>query len=265
MSEIDCGEKKCFGWLLSPVVFVAALFALLVAWALTEPACLIKCFDAGGRSPFELATLPFFAAIIPLVWWKCPFEGSLARKRILSSMVTIVVIMAILKQLDLHNAILGYFYPEYIGADGSLVPGKLVRPNGKPLGGTPFKMRVITNCAVPFGMKAMIVAYFGLFFGLFAAGFAYLFPTWLKGVFTLNPSAWAFGCFGASGVVVQISDRLPSWIRSSCPTLMRDVEGEATSARSLCTALEEGGEMMIAIFALMTIYLSYRALSKRVK
>jgi len=30
-----------------------------------------------------------------------------------------------------------------------------------------------------------------------------------------------------------------------------------TAAQSLCTALEEGGEMMIAIFALLAIYQSW--------
>ena len=100
------------GWLVAPAVFAVSLLCLVTAWAVMEPGCLVGCFDNNGRSPFELATLPFFAAIIPLVWWKCPFDGSAARKRLLSLMVTIVVLMAIVKQLDLHNAVLNCFYPD---------------------------------------------------------------------------------------------------------------------------------------------------------
>lgn len=244
------------GWLVAPVVFALSLICLMTAWAIMEPGCLVGSFDNNGRSPFELATLPFFAAVIPLVWWKCPFEGSAARRRVLSLMVTVVAAMAIIKQLDLHNAVLSCLYPDYVGSDGSLVSGKLVRPNGKPLNGTPFKMRVITNGEVPFGMKALIVGYFTLFFGLFAAGFAYLAQFWFDGVLKLKPSAWAWGCFGASGVVVQISDRLPSWL-GHAHGLSKSADG-VTKAQSLCTALEEGGEMMIAVFALLTIYFSWK-------
>jgi glycosyltransferase involved in cell wall biosynthesis len=176
-------------------------------------------------------------------------------------MVTVVALMAIVKELDLHNAVLSGLYPDYVGSDGSLVPGRLFRPNGRPLNGTPFKMRVITNGEVPFGMKALIVGYFTLFFGLFAAGFAYLAQFWLDGVLKLKPSAWAWGCFGASGVVVQVADRLPSWLNHAYG-LSKSADG-VTGAQSLCTALEEGGEMMIAVFALLTIYLSWRELRRR--
>ena len=113
--------KSGYGWLLGPAVFVASLVCLLSVWWAMEPGCLVNAFDNNGRSPFELATLPLFAAVIPLVWWKCPFEGSAARKRILSLMVTVVAAMAIIKQLDLHNAVLSCLYPDYVGADGSLV------------------------------------------------------------------------------------------------------------------------------------------------
>lgn len=244
------------GWLAAPMVFVGALCCLIGIWAVMEPKSLISSFDNHGLSLFELETLPLFAAIIPFVWWRCPFEGTLKRKRVLSLMVTIVALMAIVKEIDLHNTLLSCIYPDYVGSDGSLVPGRLIRPDGRPLNGTPFKMRVITNSEVPFGMKALIVGYFALFFGLFAAGFAYLAQFWFDGVLKLKPSAWAWGCFGASGVVVQIADRLPSWLNHA-HGLSKSSDG-VTKAQSLCTALEEGGEMMIAIFALLTIYFSWK-------
>lgn len=245
-------------WLAAPAVFAIGVAALLATWAALEPSRAMELFDADGRSPFELATLPFYAAIIPAVVFLRPFSGSPARRRILTAMTVVVAAMAIVKELDLHNAALHRLYPAFVGPDGSLLPG-LFKPNGAPLSGTPFKMRTITNGAVPSGMKALIIAYFTLFFGLFAAGFAYLFKRWLTGVFKLDAASWFFGCFGASGVMVQIADRLPSWLRHTDAAL-KSAECEITASRSLCTVLEEGGEMMIAVFAILTIVASARAL-----
>ncbi len=243
-------------FLFAPVLWFLCVFALLATWAIMEPEALVRAFDADGRSPFELATLPFYAAIVPAVWIFCPFAGSRRRRIVLQLMVTIVALMAIVKELDLHYLALEYFYPDFVTGEG-LKPGVLVRPDGRPLSGTPFKLRVLTNAAAPLGMKAIIVAYFTLFFGLFAAGFAYLGFGWIKGVFTLDPAAWAFGCFGASGVMVQCADRLPSWLGHRFG-LSRGPG--VTPLKSLMTAVEEGGEMMIAIFAILTIVLAWRRL-----
>lgn len=258
---MDRERKRNYGWLAGPAAFAAMLAALLAAWAALEPATLVRWFDQDGYSPFELATLPFYAAIVPLVWCKCPFSGSARRRKILCAMVSVVAAMAIVKQMDLHNMALHFAYPTVVGADGSLLPG-LAKPNGDALTGTPFKMRVITNAGVPLGMKALVVFYFVAFFGTFAAGFAYLLPSWIKGVFALRPDAWSIGCFGASGVMVQISDRLPSWLRHATGEKMATAEGAVNGARSLCTALEEGGELMIAVFALLAIIQAHRELAR---
>lgn len=247
-------------WMLAPALFFSMLAALMATWAVMEPGALVNAFDQGGYSPFELATIPFFAAIVPLVWRQRPFGGSSARGIVLCTMVTVVAVMAVVKELDLHNLALHALYPDFVGESGSLLPG-LYKPNGSPLVGTPFKMRVLTNAAVPFGMKAAIVFYFAAFFGTFAAGFAYLGLRWLKGVFALEGAAWAWGCLGASGVIVQISDRLPSWLHHGCGLDKHSADG-VTAATSLCTCLEEGGEMMIAVFALLTIWLGARALRR---
>lgn len=246
-------------WLTAPVAFFALLAALLLTWAVMDPATLVANFDNDGRSPFELATLPFYAAIVPFVWCFRPFGGSRRRRLVLCAMVTVVALMAIAKQLDFHITVLHWLYPDYVQDSGSLIPGKLVKPNGTPLTGTPFKMRVLTNGAVPFGMKAAILFYFTAFFGTFAAGFAYLGIPWVKGVFKLDPAAWAWGCFGGSGVLVQIADRLPAWLDHRFGLDKHAADG-TTAASSLCTCLEEGGELMIALFALLTIYLASRAL-----
>ncbi len=246
------------GWLFSPFLFTVSIAALAATWAVMPPETLMNCFDRDGYSPFELATLPFFALIIPAVWILRPFGGSRKRQIALSAMVTLVTAMAIIKEMDLHNAALHLLYPDFVMRDGSLAPG-LVKPNGSPLTGTPFKMRVLTNPGIPAGMKAAISLYFAAFFGVFAAGFVYLLPSWIKGVLSLRPDAWSIGCFGASGVLVQISDRFPSWVKHATGEKMATLDGTANAARSLCTALEEGGEMMIAIFALVAIYQAGRA------
>ena len=243
-------------WALPPFLFFVGFSIFVLLWSIMEPCTLVSAFDANGRSIFELATLPVYAAIIPFVWFKCPFDGSLLRRRVLSLMVTLVVVMAILKQLDLHSAALHLFYPSFVGEDGSLLAG-LLKPNGNPLVGTPFKMRVVTNGGVPLGMKALILFYFAAFFGVCAAGSVYLACHWIKGVFSLNPSALAVGCMFASGAVVQIMDRLPSWIREATGKRMADGD---ESVRALCTALEEGGEMLLAVFAVMAILFGAREL-----
>ena len=253
-------KSRC-AWLTAPAVFAALLAALFAVWLALDPATLVANFDNDGRSPFELATLPFYAAIVPFVWLMNPFGGSRRRQVVLASMVTVVALMAIAKQLDFHITVLHWLYPDYVQESGSLVPGRLVKPNGNPLTGTPFKMRVLTNGAVPFGMKAAILFYFAAFFGTFAAGFAYLGIPWVKGVFRLDPACWAWGCFGASGVLVQVADRLPSWLDHRFGLDKHAVDG-ITPATSLCTCLEEGGELMIAVFALLTIGLAHRAKRK---
>ena len=242
-------------WLCAPSLWFAGVAALFVTWAVMDPAALVNAFDQDGYSPFELATLPFFAAIVPLVWWKCPFTGSKRRRAILCLAVSLVALMAIVKEMDLHNMALHVLYPNLVGEDGGIVPGVLFKPNGQPLTGTPFKARFLTNGAVSLGAKAFVVLYFTAFFGVFAAGMLYFAVPFLKGVFSLNPVAWSFGCFGASGVLVQVADRLPSWLDHAYG-LEKSADG-VTAAQSLCTALEEGGEMMIAVFALLAIYQSW--------
>lgn len=246
------------GWLIGPCAWFACVAALLITWAIMDPATLHHFFDQGGYSPFELATLPVFGAIVPLIWICCPFEGSKKRKTILCLMISIVAIMAIVKEMDLHNALIHNLYPSIVGEDGSIISGQFFKPDGRPLTGTAFKMRVLTNAAVPFGVKAVVLGYFALFFGTFAAAFLYLLPTWVKGVFTLNPASWAFGCAGASGVMVQITDRLPAWLRKGAEIDL-EADGVISKASSFCTVFEEGGEMMLALFCVLTIILAWKA------
>ena len=152
----DCSSKRAY--LAAPFVFAACVFALFVTWVVMEPAALRQAFDQDGYSVFELATIPFYAAIIPLVWWKCPFTGSRRRRVLLCAAVSCVAFMAVAKELDWHLAVMKQLFPSIVGADGN-VHG-LFKPNGTPLSGTPFKLRFLTNGSVPLAAKACVMFYF---------------------------------------------------------------------------------------------------------
>jgi hypothetical protein len=221
-------------WMLAPVVFLLAVVLLSLTWALMEPQALRAAFDADGHSFFETLTLPFYALIVPTVWLCCPFAGSPKRKALLCAAVSCVAVMAVVKELDLHLAAMTALYPDVVA-------------NFK---GTPFKMRFLTGGGIPLGAKAVALAYFVLFFGVFAAMLAYFFPRLVKGFFRFHPVAWTMCFFGGSGVMVQLFDRLPAWYRHSKELAKSDLSDSFTA---FCTAFEEGGEMLIAAFALLAI------------
>lgn len=220
-------------WLLSPVIFAFSVLALLGVWSVMEPEALCAAFDHDGRSFVEVLTLPFYAFIVPTVWLACPFGGSVRRKVLLCLAVSCVAVMAVCKELDLHIAFLSSAYPDVVAN----------------FRGTPFKMRFLTRGGIPFGAKLMVISYFVLFFGVFAALFAAYAVKFVKGVFKFHPVAWSIGCLGASGVLVQLCDRIPAWYRHTIGA------GQQLPivAKSCFTALEEGGEMMLAAFALIAI------------
>lgn len=230
-------SRKSF--LLAPVVFVVGILLLALTWVVMEPAALHHAFDNNGRSPFELATLPFYAAIIPLVWWKCPFTGSTVRRAVLCSAVSCVAFMAICKELDWHVAAMTHLYPDVVA-------------NFK---GTPFKMRFLRADGVPLGAKLFSLAYFAALFGVFGVTLIYFAKDLIVGFFKLNPVAWSVCFLGGSGVMVQLCDRMPAWIRHA-QGLPKSKVIDATS--SFFTCFEEGGEMMIAVFALIAIVQAHR-------
>ncbi len=236
MNKFLIGEKS---HLLSPAVFLFWCVVLAVVWLCMSPAAVDKAFNQNGMSVFELATIPFFIAIVPLVWWKCPFSGSKTRKVVLCSAVSVVAVMAVAKQLDLHLAFISWLYPDVVAN----------------FRGTPFKMRFLTNGTVPVGAKFVSLSYFILFFGVFAAGLLYYAKDLIIGFFKRNPVAWSVCFFGGSGVMVQVFDRLPAWYRKSAGISRSDFGLNAFT--SFCTVFEEGCEMLMAIFCLVAIYQSW--------
>ncbi len=222
-------------YLLAPAVFLIGSALLLATWAIMEPASLRAAFDADGHSFFETLTIPLYALIVPTVWLLCPFSGSFRRKALLCAAVSCVAVMAVCKELDLHLAAITALYPDVVA-------------NFK---GTPFKMRFLTSSYVPISAKLVSLAYFILFFGVFAALLLYFSRKLVKGFFKLHPVAWSIAFFGGSGVLVAVFDRLPAWYRHA-KGLPKD-EIVLSSFGSFCTCFEEGMEMMIAVFALIAI------------
>jgi len=247
-------------YLAGPILFVLGIFALLATWLVMDPVSLRHAFDQDGYSPFELATIPFYAAIIPLVWWKCPFAGSRTRRTILCLAVSCVALMAVVKELDLHVMAMHSMFPEVVKPDGSVYG--LVKPNGEALTGTPFKMRFLTNGGAPLGAKVIALAYFALFFGVFGVTLAYFAKDLIVGFFKKVPPAWTMCCFGTAGVMVQLCDRMPAWVRH-IRHLPKPKGDEIDAISSLFTALEEGGEMLIAIFAILAILQAHALYGKK--
>lgn len=224
-------------WMLAPATFVVGIAALVTCWAVMEPADLIANFDADGHSPFELMTLPLFAAIAPLAWLCCPVAGSARRRAFWCFTFSFLAFMALVRELDWHKAWVAMLWPDVVAS----------------FRGTAFKMRFLTSSTVPFAPKAFVALFFAAFFAATIGPLAYFGRRLVKGIFRLHPVAWTMAVFGATGVMVQTFDRLPSMLRNAevlSPALLNKSSG---TLAALFTALEEGSEMLLAIFALLAI------------
>jgi len=224
-------------WILAPLLFVAGFGFFAGCWAVMDPVTLVESFDADGHSMVELMTLPLFAAIAPLSWLCCPVGGSRRRKVFWCLVFSFLAFMALVRELDWHKQWFAIIWPEIT----------------ETFSGTVFKMRFLRSGDVPILPKLFVGAFFAVFFAATLGPLLYFFRRLLKGLWQLHPVSWTMAAFGASGVAVQTFDRLPSILRNNKildPALMDTSFGTVSA---LFTALEEGGEMMMAIFALIAI------------
>ncbi|MBO6167722.1 MAG: hypothetical protein J6P13_05165 [Kiritimatiellae bacterium] len=232
-------------WLL-PVYLFAAMSAMLTAiWCAIEPGRLIPLFDNHGASPVELMTLPLFALIVPLVWLCSPFGGSRLRRTILNIDASILAVMAIIRETDLHKMLFAKIWPQI---DASFT-------------GTVFKMRFLKAPDIPILPKLFVIAFFVVFFAVVAGTFAYFIVRLVKGIFSLDPVSWTWGAFGGTSVMVLVVDRLPAFLRHNGfdgPTM----DKATGSIAALMKVFEEGGEMMMALFALMALLQAHLKLQK---
>ena len=224
-------------WMLAPAVFVAGYGFLVGVWAVMDPATLRANFDADGHSMVELMTLPLFAAIAPLSWLCCPVGGSARRKAFWCFVFSFLAFMALTRELDWHKQWFAMIWPEIVDS----------------FPGTVYKMKFLKCGAIPLVPKLFVAAIFAVFFAATVGPLLYFIRRLLKGLWKLHPVSWTMAAFGASSVGVLVFDRLPSFIRDKellDPALM---DKKCGSVAALFTALEEGGEMMMAIFALIAI------------
>ena len=223
-------------WLTAPILFVLMSLVLFATWLAMEPAHLIHFFDNKGSAPIEIMTLPLFALIVPLVWLCSPFDGSWKRKAFWNTVVSLLALMAIIRETDLHKMLFAYIWPD-VAANFT---------------GTVFKMKFLKAASIPLAPKLFVAAFFAVFFAVTAGTFAYFVVRLVKGIFRMHPVCWTWAVFGAASLMVIIVDRLPAKLRHSgfdTPAL----DKHTGSIAALMKAFEEGGEMMMALFALMGI------------
>lgn len=217
-------------WLTAPVAALVSLFAFIAVWAALEPATLVPLFDNDGASPVELMTLPLFALIVPLVWLCPPCGGSTKRQCLWASLWSLLGVMAIVRETDAHKVLFAKIWPDVAAG----------------FRGTVFKMRFLKAADMPFMPKLFVTVFFILFFvAVIIPLVRYAVPL-VKGFFKLEPVAWTMAVFGGAAVTVMVVDRLPANLRHAGVELSDKV-------RALFTVFEEGGEMVMALMALLAI------------
>lgn len=223
-------------WMTAPVLFFAMSAVLIAAWCAMAPEKIIPLFDNHGASPVELMTLPLFALLVPLTWLCTPFSGGVRRQALWNLDVSLLAVMAIVRETDLHKMAFAKIWPD-VAANFT---------------GTVFKMKFLKASTVPVAPKLFVAAFFAVFFIVVAVTFIRFAVPLFKGIFRFHPVAWTWAVFGAASVMVLVVDRLPAILRHN------GFDGPAMdkhtgSIAALMKVFEEGGEMMMALFALMAI------------
>lgn len=227
-------------WLVAPVVALVGLGVLLLLWGVAEPQTYLEWFQLKeGLSPVEWMTLPLFGLIVPLVWTCPPNSGGLRRQCAWSALWSVLGLIALVRETDLHKLAFARLWPEV--ADS--------------FPGTVFKMRFLKADAVPLMPKLFVIMVFVIFFvSVGLPLLRYLVPL-LKGFFRMEPVAWSAATFGVVSAFVLVVDRLPANLRKWGIVNLKAPGHEAGLA--LCKGLEEGAEMVMALLALLTIVHSY--------
>lgn len=217
-------------WLTAPVAALVCLAIFVSIWAALDPETIRELFDNFGASPVELMTLPLFALIVPLVWLCPPCGGGTKRQCGWAALWSLLGVMAIVRETDLHKMLFASIWPEI----------------AESFTGTVFKMRFLKAGDIPLMPKLFVLVFFALFFVAVIVPLVRYFVPLIKGFFKHEPVAWTMATFGATTLVVMIVDRLPANLRHA------DIE-LSESALALLTVFEEGGEMTMALLALLAI------------
>ena len=227
-------------WLVAPVAAILMYAVLLAVWAAIEPSALVPLFDNDGASPVELMTLPLFALTVPLAWLCPPCAGPARRQFAWSALWSLLGVMAIVRETDVHKALFAKIWPE-------------VAAN---FHGTVFKMKFLKASGIPFMPKLFVAVFFVLFFVAVIVPLARYIVPLVKGFFRLEPVAWTMAVFGCVSASVLVVDRLPANLRHAGVDL-------SDSAIALLKVFEEGGEMAMALLALLAMLQSHLIFARR--
>lgn len=227
-------------WLVAPVAAILMYAVLLAVWAAIEPSALVPLFDNDGASPVELMTLPLFALTVPLAWLCPPCAGPARRQCAWSALWSLLGVMAIVRETDVHKALFAKIWPE-------------VAAN---FHGTVFKMKFLKASGIPFMPKLFVAVFFVLFFVAVIVPLARYIVPLAKGFFRLEPVAWTMAVFGCVSTSVLVVDRLPANLRHAGVDL-------SDSAIALLKVFEEGGEMAMALLALLAMLQSHLIFARR--
>ena len=232
-------------WLLAPVVLVLCLAVLVVLWASLDPKACMAFMDNDDRSPFELMTLPLFGLIIPLVWLAPPVGGSSRRQCGWCLLYSLLGFMALVREQDWHKMLFAHIWPDV----------------AESFPGTVFKMRFLRADMVPLMPKLFVLTVFVAFFvAVMIPLVRYTLPL-VKGFFRREATAWTGAMFGLVSVMALVTDRLPANLRKLGIVDLKD--GAHASALALCKVLEEGGEMIMALLALLLILQAHLIYGRR--
>ncbi len=223
-----CFIKSERSWVAAPLLWLAGVIVLLTVWVYATPKWIDLHFDQNGGSPLEIATVALLFFQIGFLWLVPPIRPD--RHRFFwATVFSVITFFGICREMDWHKL--------------------LITASGLPEAtrGTPFKMRFLTNSVNPLSDRLIVLACFVLVIGICAGTLLYYLPRLVKGLFQLHPVCWSIAFIGGTTILVQLFDRAPAVLRKDFGIRLSD----QTSA--LCTALEEGQELLLPLFAILAI------------
>lgn len=227
-------------WLTAPVLALLGFAFILLLWSIVDPQRFVLWFSVDdGFAPVEWMTLPLFGLIIPLVWLCPPQSGSMRRQCAWSALWSLLGIVAIIRETDIHKIAFAQIWPDIANT----------------FSGTVFKMRFLKAGDIPLAPKLFVLAFFIVFFAAAIIPLLKYFLPLFKGFFKFEPVAWSAATFGAVSTFVLLIDRLPANLRDWGIVNLKAPGHEAGLA--LCKSLEEGAEMIMASLALLALLQSY--------
>lgn len=223
-----CFLKSKNSWMTAPIVWLVGEIVLILLWVVAAPDWLCRNFDYGGTSPVESATIGLFVFQIFFMWFVPPMRNR-RHCTFWLTMFTIITMIAIVRELDLHKLLI-------------TTPADQLATHG-----TPFKMRFLTNSGNPLSDRLLVLGCFTITIAVCGGTLAFFLKRLITGLFKFHPVSWSVGFIGGTGILIQITDRVPSILRKKFDINLSE------SITTLFTVLEEGQEVLLPIFAVIAI------------